>query len=132
MVFQPGQSGNPGGQRGRKPLIDAMNTILTMGWEEGGIPDLPTDGSFTVAHAMAHNLVKGSMRSDWKPGETLEYFREVCDRTMGKPKETVEQTTVSAVAVIVGSAVDELPENARERLRHVLAKTAPMIENGAE
>lgn len=129
MVFQPGQSGNPGGQRGRKPLIDAMNSVITMGWD-GNIPELPVDGSVTIAHAMAHKLVKGSMRDDWKPGEALDYFKEVCDRTTGKAKETIEQTTVNATFVMVGNAVDELPETVREKIRHALEKTAPMIESG--
>lgn len=131
MPFQNGQVANPSGSTGRKIFVDALHSVITLDWN-GQIPELPKDGSKKVAHAMAHRLVQGALRDDWKPGEALAYMQEVCDRAYGKPKETIEQTTVNATFVMVGNAVDELPETMREKLRHALQKTAPMIENNSD
>lgn len=86
MVFQPGKSGNPDGQRGRKIFIDALNAILTQP-STNNVPELPSDS--TVAHVMAQKLVRGALRDDWKPGEALAYIQEICDRAYGKPKQAL-------------------------------------------
>jgi len=88
MVFQPGQSGNPGGQRGRKPIIDAVNALVTLPWDgvkEIGVEDIPE--KLTVAHALALKLVRGALRDDFAPGESLAHFKEVCDRVYGKASD---------------------------------------------
>lgn len=86
MPFQKGQVANPEGNNGRKLLVDALHTFITRPWE-GKEPDLPANP--TVAHAMAHRLIKGAMCDDWKPGESLQYFQEICDRAYGKPKQAL-------------------------------------------
>lgn len=96
MVFQPGKSGNPDGSRGKKPFLDALNAILTMEWD-GIVPDLPKKS--TVAHAMAHKLVSGSMRSDWKPSESLAYIQEICDRAYGKSQASISVDHSGAIAI---------------------------------
>lgn len=96
MVFQAGQSGNPGGSRGRKPFIDALNNLITQEWNSN-LPDLQKGA--TIAHAMAHKLVKGALRDDWKPGESLAYLQEICDRAYGKSQASVDVNHKGAIAV---------------------------------
>ena len=96
MVFQKGQSGNPGGINGRKPFVDALHALITRDWD-GNEPELPEKA--TVAHAMALKLIKGALRDDWKPGESLAYLQEICDRAYGKSQASVEINHSGAVAV---------------------------------
>jgi hypothetical protein len=89
MVFQPGQSGNPSGGRGRKLIIDAVNSLVTLPWDgqsEVDLGEIPE--KLTIAHALAYRLVSGALRNDYEPGESLAYFKEICDRVYGKPKNS--------------------------------------------
>jgi hypothetical protein len=130
MPFTAGNIANPTGSTGRKIFVDALHCLITQEWD-GDEPPKP-ERKAIGAHKLAYKLAKGAMRDDWKPGEALAYMQEFCDRAYGKPKEFIEKTSVSATFVMVGNAVDELPETVREKLRHALEKTAPMIENRGE
>lgn len=88
MVFQVGKVGNPAGSSGRKLFVDAIHNLVSLPWS-GSLPELPIDGSQKIMHAMAHKLVSGAMRDDWKPGEALAYMQEICDRAYGRPKQTL-------------------------------------------
>lgn len=84
--FQKGESGNPGGGRDRKVFVDALHSLISRPWC-GKPPELGAGA--TVAHAMAHRLIKGSFNDGWKPGEALAYLQEICDRAYGKPKQAL-------------------------------------------
>ncbi len=86
MPFEKGESGNPGGQRQKKIFVDALHTLISLPYNDE-MPSLPQNA--TIAYAMAHKLVKGSLRDDWKPHEALAYLQEICDRAYGKPKQAL-------------------------------------------
>lgn len=86
MPFEKGKIANPTGANGKKVFVDALHCLISRPWC-GEVPKLDSDA--TVAHAMAHRLIKGAFREDWKPGESLAYAQEICDRAYGKPKQAL-------------------------------------------
>jgi hypothetical protein len=87
VTFLPGQSGNPSGTTGRKIFVDALQCMISRPWE-GSAPELPPKP--LVAHAMAQKLIAGALRDDWKPGESLAYMQEICDRAYGKSTQSID------------------------------------------
>ena len=100
MVFKPGQSGNPSGGRGRKPIIDAVNSLVTLPWDgkkEVDLGEIPE--KLTIAHALAYKLVGGALRNDYEPGESLAYFKEICDRVYGKATDNNPLPSVTNITI---------------------------------
>lgn len=86
MVFKKGEINNPIGNNQKKVFVDALHQFITRPYE-GAPPTLPPKA--TVAQAMAHKLIAGALRDDWKPNESLAYMQEICDRAYGKPKQAL-------------------------------------------
>lgn len=86
MVFRKGESGNEGGNRGKKVFLDALNAIITQA-STGEIPPLPAKS--TIAHVMAQRLVKEALAQQKDPKTALAFIQEICDRAYGKPKQAI-------------------------------------------
>ena len=114
MVWVKGQSGNPEGGRNRKIFLDALNSLITASWD-GSVPELPEKP--LVAHAMAQRLVSGAFRDDWRPGESLAYIQEICNRAYGKCAQPIVgdsdfdpvlMGTIDAASKSIASTLDQI------------------------
>jgi hypothetical protein len=131
MVFQPGQAANPSGHNGRKVFIDALQTVISRPWDasrEIDLSDLPAKP--TIAHAMAYKLVRGALRDDWKPGESLAYLQEICDRAYGKAAQTVAvtQTNINLNYFKLSAETDSAMDSIDNILEHDPVKGVAAIE----
>lgn len=90
-AWQPGQSGNPGGNYKNTPKIsNAYNRLLALAPEE-----LKTFKAANVAEEIALKLVRAAVRN----ANSLPAVREITDRTEGKAKQNmvIEEKPTDAV-----------------------------------
>jgi hypothetical protein len=80
MPFKPGQSGNPSGRNGQKPISDALKALLSRNPGK----TLEQTVCDTNAQLIAFNMMVKALGGD------KDTIKEVIDRTEGKPAQSVE------------------------------------------
>jgi hypothetical protein len=91
--WKPGQSGNPGGRRKRKPLTDAYATLL-----DKPIPNDKEGRTFAqaIAQAMVREAVKGKVNA----------AAEIADRIEGKTLQQIAGPEGGAIPMATLTAKD--------------------------
>jgi hypothetical protein len=82
MVFQPGQSGNPQGTRGRKLITDAINVILSLPRDSDLSKDNPSLAN--KAALLAETLYRQAMEGNSAA------IQEIINRAEGKPIQQID------------------------------------------
>jgi hypothetical protein len=103
MPFVRGQSGNPSGRNGQKPISDALKGLLT---RKPG-KTLDTSVCETNAQLIAFNLMVKALGGD------KDSIKELLDRTEGKPAQSLEHSGMIATThEELLKQLDSLPDDA--------------------
>ena len=121
MPFTPGQSGNPGGRRGRKLITDALNVILT----------LPRDAAFENNDASLTNkaaLLAETLYKQAEAGNTAA-MQEVINRVEGKPIQQIDLKQLDPFEELTLDDLIRLRDALGIRIAYVPSEnTGPIIE----
>lgn len=80
-----GPSPNPGGSRGRKPILDALNAYVT----RPCTPDaLTLPDNAIIADLIALRVIKNAVTGD-DEALALKHFQEIMNRCYGMPKQAI-------------------------------------------
>jgi hypothetical protein len=98
MTWFPGQSGNPDGGRGKKPIRTAIHLELAM-MEEGKLDPVPKLSARAMVRAQIRKAVKGDSAA----------FAAIADRSDGRPSVTVSGDNENPLLVSVGRGDGDTP-----------------------